>query len=159
MATWEDGPEYAPVERPTDFADAGAAPLSMAPPVVQMAALAPKDRPFFDQPPVPVAPLESLVAAPPETRDPQVPFAVASSTMTSDSAWGAVHWDAPATPRLVPRRPPHASDPARSAERHRPAGSGLRAAARQPLPRSGHAGLVRSWPVRGATGAARSGQP
>ena len=23
MATWEDGPEYAPIERPTDFADAG----------------------------------------------------------------------------------------------------------------------------------------
>jgi hypothetical protein len=95
MATWEDGPEYAPIQRPTDFADAGAAPLSTAPPVVQMAAQAPKDRPFFDQPPAPVAPLETLVPTPAETRDPQIPFAVASSPMTSDSAWGAVHWGAP----------------------------------------------------------------
>ena len=113
MATWEDGPEYAPIERPTDFADAGAAPLSMAPPVIQMAAQAPKDRPFFDQPPAPVAPLETLVAAPPETRDPQVPFAVASSTMTSDSAWGAVHsGPADRSAGLGPAgRPPDDSDP------------------------------------------------
>ena len=103
MATWEDGPEYAPIERPTDFADAGAAPLSLAPPVIQMAAQAPKDRPLFDQPTAPVAPLETLVPAPAETRDPQVPFAVASSPMTSDSAWGALHWGAPtALPATAP---------------------------------------------------------
>jgi hypothetical protein len=98
MATWEDGPEYAPLERPADFAPAGVAPLSVAPPVQQMAALAPKDRPAFDQPQVPVAPLTSLVPIPEETRDPQEPFAVVSSTMTSDSAWGAVHWGAPTGP-------------------------------------------------------------
>jgi hypothetical protein len=113
MATWEDGPEYAPIARPTDFADAGAAPLPMAPPVVQMAAQAPKDRPFFDQPPAPVAPLETLVATPPETRDPQVPFAVASSMMTSDSAWGALHWGAPSAPPVSapPTALPITSDP------------------------------------------------
>jgi hypothetical protein len=99
MATWEDGPEYAPLERPADFAPAAAAPLSIAPPVQQMAALAPKDRPIFDQPPVPLAPLAALAPAPDETRDPQEPFAVVSSTMTSDSsAWGAVHWGAPTGP-------------------------------------------------------------
>ena len=98
MATWEDGPEYAPIERPADFAPAPAAPLSVAPPVRQMAALAPKERPAFDQPPVPLAPLETLVPKVEETRDPQLPFEVVSSTMTSDSAWGAVHRDAPTAP-------------------------------------------------------------
>ena len=98
MATWEDGPEYAPIERPTEFADAGAAPLSLAPPVVQMAAQAPKERPFFDQPPAAVAPLETLVPTPAETRNPEEPFAVVSAAMTSDSAWGAVHWGQPTAP-------------------------------------------------------------
>jgi hypothetical protein len=92
MATWEDGPEYAPLERPADFAPAAGAPLPLAPPVQQMAALAPKERPAFDQPPVPLVPLATLVPAGEEPRDPQVPFAVVSSPMTSDSAWGAVHW-------------------------------------------------------------------
>lgn len=98
MATWEDGPEYAPLERPAEYAAATAPPLSIAPPLIQMAAQAPKNRPYFDQPPAPVAPLETLLAAPEERRDPRVPFAVLASTMTSDSAWGAVHWDAPTTP-------------------------------------------------------------
>jgi hypothetical protein len=97
MATWEDGPEYAPVERPTYFADAGAPPLSLAPPVIQAAAQAPKDRPFFDQPSAAVAPLETLVPTPAETRDPQAPFAIANTAMTSDSAWGALHWGPPTT--------------------------------------------------------------
>ena len=88
MATWEDGPEYAPVERPAEFARPEVAPLSIAPPAQQMAAYAPKERPAFDDPPAPVAPLETLLPIVEETRDPQLPFAVVSSTMTSDSAWG-----------------------------------------------------------------------
>ena len=115
MATWEDGPEYAPIERPTHFADAGVAPLSVAPPVVQMAAQAPKDRPLFDQPPAPVAPLETLVPRPAETRDPEVPFSVASAAMTSDSAWAALHRGATTTPPAAPTGGPMAlpvtSDP------------------------------------------------
>ena len=50
MATWEDGPEYAPIERPSDFQNPDAAPLKIAPPYAQMAAWAPKDRPVFDSP-------------------------------------------------------------------------------------------------------------
>jgi hypothetical protein len=111
MASWEDGPEYAPIERPADFAPAPVAPLSVAPPVQQMAALAPKTRPAFDQPPVPLVPLATLVPKREERRDPQLPFAVVSSTMTSDSAWGAVHWGAPTGPlggfsALAPTPPP-----------------------------------------------------
>ena len=95
MATWEDGPEYAPIERPSDFQNPDAAPLKIAAPYAQMAAWAPKNRPVFDSPEKPVAPLSTLLPTREEPRDPQEPFAVVSSTMTSDSAWGAVHWASP----------------------------------------------------------------
>ena len=95
MATWQDGPEYAPIERPSDFQDPDAAPLKIAAPYAQMAAWAPKNRPVFDSPEKPVAPLSTLVPRREEPRDPQEPFAVVSSTMTSDSAWGAAHWASP----------------------------------------------------------------
>jgi hypothetical protein len=95
VATWEDGPEYAPIERPSAFQDPDVPPLKIAAPYPQMAAWAPKSRPVFDSPEKPVAPLATLLPAREEPRDPQQPFAVVSSTMTSDSAWGAVHWAAP----------------------------------------------------------------
>ena len=95
MATWEDGPEYAPIERPSGFQNPDARPLDVAPPYPQVAAWAPKNRPAFDSPERPVAPLSTLTPVREEPRDPQEPFAVVSSTMTSDSAWGAVHWAAP----------------------------------------------------------------
>ena len=72
-------------------------PLKIAAPYPQMAAWAPKSRPVFDSPEKPVAPLSTLLPAREEPRDPQEPFAVVSSTMTSDSAWGAVHWASPAS--------------------------------------------------------------
>jgi hypothetical protein len=95
MATWEDGPEYAPIERPSDFRDPDAAPLNVAPPYAQLAAWAPKTRPIFDSPEKPVAPLSTLLPTQEEPRDPQKPFPVVSSTMTTESAWGAVHWASP----------------------------------------------------------------
>jgi hypothetical protein len=95
MATWEDGPEYAPIERPSDFRDPDAAPLNVAPPHAQLAAWAPKNRPLFDSPEKAVAPLSTLLPTREEPRDPQKPFAVVSSTMTTESAWGAVHWASP----------------------------------------------------------------
>ena len=96
MATWEDGPEYAPIERPSHFQNPDARPLETAPQYAQVAAWAPKGRPDFDNPSTPVRPLASLVPTVRDApRDPQKPFAVVSSAMTSDSAWGAVHWAAP----------------------------------------------------------------
>jgi hypothetical protein len=95
VATWEDGPEYAPIERPSAFQNPDAPPLKIAAPYPQTAAWAPKSRPVFDSPEKPVAPLSTLLPAREEPRDPQEPFAVVSSTMTSDSAWGAVHWASP----------------------------------------------------------------
>jgi hypothetical protein len=116
MATWEDGPEYAPIARPDGFEQPTIPPLEVAQPVQQMAALAPKERPQFSDPPVPVAPLATLVPPVETPRDPALPFEVVSSAMTSDSAWGAAHWSPPSGPAVGagggPWSPPTASGPA-----------------------------------------------
>lgn len=103
MATWEDGPEYAPYERPDDFVVPSQPPLAMPRPYEQQARLAPIERPAFADPPVPVAPLATLVPVAEERRDPSIPFEVAASTMTANesSAWGAVHWNAPSGPPIL----------------------------------------------------------
>jgi hypothetical protein len=75
MATWEDGPEYAPLERPEEFTSPAVEPLDLAPPPPVPAAL-PAQRPVFTDPSDPVAPLAALVPAPADDRDPQQPFAV-----------------------------------------------------------------------------------
>lgn len=135
MATWEDGPEYAPIERPDQFSLPAAAPLEVTPPAHQPAADAPKDRPRFDDPRAAVAPLSTLV--PPtveDRRDPQQPFDVVAGTMTSTtnaSAWGSAHWSgqggsgaaltggpaAPAQPWGPPGTDPWAGGPAPTASR------------------------------------------
>jgi hypothetical protein len=50
MATWEDGPEYAPIERPDEFSTPDAAPLGATEPYVQPSANAPIQRPAFGDP-------------------------------------------------------------------------------------------------------------
>jgi hypothetical protein len=99
MATWEDGPEYAPLERPEEFTSPVVEPLDVAPPPPVPAAL-PTQRPLFAGPSVPVAPLAALVPPPADDRDPQQPFAVVSSNLTSGSAWGAAHLATPVAPAL-----------------------------------------------------------
>lgn len=91
MATWEDGPEYAPLERPADFTTPAAEPLEAAPPHHQPAAGAPVERPRFDGPDVPVPALAALVPVVEDTRDPERPFDVVTSTLTPGSAWGSAH--------------------------------------------------------------------
>ena len=94
MATWEDGPEYAPRVRPESFSSAEVPPLESVPPV-SAPVEAPRDRPEFRQPPAEVAPLAALVPTVADRRDPETPFDVVGSTVTSmDSAWGAAHWNA-----------------------------------------------------------------
>lgn len=89
MATWEDGPEYAPRERPQYFADAPLPPLEQAPEPERPAEGLPAVRPRFDEPSAPVAPLATLVPTPPDERDPERPFDVVTATLTSESAWGS----------------------------------------------------------------------
>src|SRR3954451_25262548 len=95
MATWEDGPEYAPRERPSSSAQPPVAPLDQPPAVAQPAAGAPAARPQFGQPAAPVAPLADLVPVPADVRDPRRTSDVAASALTWDSAWRSLHWSAP----------------------------------------------------------------
>lgn len=119
MATWEDGPEYAPLTRPDTFSPVDAPPLAPAPPAQQLAAGAPPERPGFAGPQLAVPPLTSIAPRVDDRRDPQRPFDVASSTITSmDSAWGAAHWNAPGsapqaaqTPQDWPGPPPVVAAP------------------------------------------------
>ncbi|WP_375433057.1 hypothetical protein [uncultured Friedmanniella sp.] len=96
MATWQDGPEYAPLVRPDEFAEPAVQPLEIAPPVPQPAAGAPVERPAFNEPSAPVAPLSTLVPTPADVRDPAQAFAVVSSTLTTGGPWGGVHGAVPA---------------------------------------------------------------
>ena len=139
MATWEDGPEYAPALRPDHFAEpAGAAPAGRTagpPPVRRLRSSAPPStirrlrwhrwRPWSHR------------SRTPATR--RLPFDVVSATLTeATSAWSATHWSPPAGPPLLdgslplaagtcrrPRRgrrsgPSVAHSPARSRRRARP---------------------------------------
>jgi hypothetical protein len=108
MATWEDGPEYAPLERPDAFADPSAATVGLeAPPSAPLPPPVPTERPVFADPGQPVPPLASLVPAPPAQRDPNVPFDVAASLMTAEtSAWASSHFPtAPAGPTATGEHP------------------------------------------------------
>ncbi len=108
MATWEDGPEYAPLERPDAFADPSVATVGLAaPPPAPVPPPAPTERPAFADPGQPVPPLAALVPAPPARRDPNVPFDVAASLMTAEtSAWASSHFPtAPAGPTATGQHP------------------------------------------------------
>jgi hypothetical protein len=150
MATWEDGPEYAPIERPDGFAQPPVSPLENPPPFEQMAALAPKDRPAFTDPPAPVAPLESLVPPVESPRDPAIPFAVVSSTVTNASAWGAAHWSPPTGPPAGTWAPPGTNGSAAAAP---PAGGSPWPPPTEPLvPLSGPPQNVSGFPAPGTAG-------
>lgn len=112
MATWEDGPEFAPVERPDGFATPRVEPLEAPPQPPHPSDGAPPQRPGFAGPTEPAPPLASIVPAVENPRDPTQAFDVATMTMTAESAWGAVH-SAPVgmgAPTAVTETP-HAFDP------------------------------------------------
>lgn len=109
MATWEDGPEYAPLEPPAQFTVPDVPPLSEAPPPEEVPPV-PGDRPQFGDPEKPVAPLATLVPEEDgEERDPRTPFAVDSDAMTqggAGGAWSAAHWRPPAGQQQGPGNQP-----------------------------------------------------
>ncbi|SDR84440.1 hypothetical protein SAMN04488543_0604 [Friedmanniella luteola] len=111
MATWEDGPEYAPLERPAAFTSPVVEPLDPAPPHVQPAAGAPAERPLFAGPAAPVAPLAALVPVVADVRDPERPFEVVSSNLTSGGAWGSAHGGAGSGHGGLPTGPLAAAPP------------------------------------------------
>lgn len=98
MATWEDGPEYAPITAPERFAVPDVAPLDVAPPPDELP-YAPAERPRFGDPDAPVAPLATLdPERSGDERDPSKPFDVDADALTEGNkggAWGAAHWRPP----------------------------------------------------------------
>ena len=83
MASWTDGAEYAPTERPDGFATPRAAPLDHAPAEVHLAKDRPVDHPAGFQPSGPAPSLESLGVPTGPTRDPNQSFGTVTTAMTS----------------------------------------------------------------------------
>lgn len=130
MASWQDGAEYAPIERPDGFATPRAVPLDSPDPRIDLSAGAPPQRPAdFSQPPARVPALAELAPSTGRARDPRAPFETARTlgpaetnwtpdrpfntdspvvTGHTDSAWGAAHANRPVvTPAaFAPPSPP-----------------------------------------------------
>lgn len=91
MANWTDGPEYAPLDRPTAFQTPAAQPLEVPVTPPNPAAGAPVVQPDWRPPEAATVPLEALVpAAALAPRDPRTEFSTVSSVVTS-GAWGSAH--------------------------------------------------------------------
>lgn len=111
MATWEDGPEYAPAERPSTFDAPTAASLAEAP-GGRTPSAGPGAAPTGFTEPEHVEPLERYDPDPGPQRDPEEPYTLARSTLTQvDSEWGRTAWGTvhdyhvaplPAAPSLPP---------------------------------------------------------
>lgn len=169
MATWEDGPEYAPVERPQEFRAPDVAPLDQAPSRSLRSDAAPDERPDLQPPQQPVAALDMLTATDAhETRDPTQAFQVVQAVMTdSTSAWSAArstvltspvqqHWAPPSGAPVIsgapgpstPGAPDHQGQPGDSL------GSGRRSILtpppNQPIQLSGQPATAGSHPSPGS---------
>lgn len=99
MATWTDGPEYAPLARPEAFVEPDVAPLSAAPDAAPPVTLDARPVPEF-APAEHGVPLDMLAPSAAAPRDPREPFEVVSTPMT---AWQPpVPDDAPTHATTVP---------------------------------------------------------
>lgn len=122
MATWEDGPEYAPAARPDAFVPPDAAPLAPhdpAPPAPD--ADAPAARPDFAPLPEGLVPLDRIAPPAPDRRDPTEAFDVVTMALTPTApapawapptgpplgAWGSAHSPQAARPpqQWAPQQP------------------------------------------------------
>ncbi|MGD7707791.1 hypothetical protein [Microlunatus sp. Y2014] len=152
MATWEDGPEYAPLTRPDHFDAPEVAPLDEAPPRARAVDDAPAERPRFGDPDQPVPALASLHAHDAlDERDPTTAFETSTAALTSDtSAWSAAHWSPPTGPPVTPAVSagwgPPTGTPASAESAPDPLGSGQRTVLRpppaQPITLSSHHGAA-----------------
>ncbi|MCC6496863.1 MAG: hypothetical protein IT193_11485 [Propionibacteriaceae bacterium] len=107
MASWRDGPEYAPVERPAAFVVPDGPPLPSpdAPaPVTPTAAALPEAEPTFTPPPVEQPALAALVPSAAPGRNPHLPFEVVTATVTNAGGWSS--GQAPAGRQEPGQRPP-----------------------------------------------------
>lgn len=98
MATWKDGPGYAPLERPIAFAEPQSA-VSLAPSEAAAPAKEfPADMPEEFAPQGSQIPLKSVVPTAASTRDPSTPFSTATLLMADEG---------PSTGERVPTQPYH----------------------------------------------------
>lgn len=116
MATWQDGPEYAPLVPPAAFEPASPQttggstrhPASESP--VTAADRGPAQRPHFAPPPTPV-PLAALRSDRAERRDPSQPFGLVTRPVHSPSAWPSAHASTAVSPPPPPPVPLPADPP------------------------------------------------
>lgn len=139
MATWLDGPEYAPTARPCEFTAPRVPPLEPAPQRTRPSAGAPADQPTYSVPDQ--RPLEQVGVKPPAGRDPHTAFAVAHNEMTAGVD--------PVTGAHDPRQPLTAA----TVVDHGRQASAWAAA------RSGHQGIAHSMPPSGLAFAPPTGPP
>lgn len=95
MATWQDGPEYAPRERPAAFVVPPVPPLAEAAPPAPPAAATPQGEPSFVGPDDPQPELAALVPAAAPGRNPNLPFEVVTAAITSGTWSSGTSPDAP----------------------------------------------------------------
>lgn len=126
MATWEDGPEYAPVERPAEYEAPDVAPLDQAPSRSLRTADASGQQPELQPPEQPVAALDTLAAQDSHVeRNPNEPFQLVQAVMTdSTSAWSAAHSTVLSSPVQQHWAPPDGAPVVTSAPAGGPSGNG-----------------------------------
>lgn len=90
MASWTDGAEYAPTDRPAGFATPRAAPLPTAEPALSPAHGLPQQQPEEFRVTHAGPALEQLVPDDGPDRDPRQAFGTQRTAMTT-SAWGSAH--------------------------------------------------------------------
>lgn len=89
MATWRDGPEYAPVERPAAFVTPDSAPLPAGPLPAPPAPAVPDEEPSFTPPSAELPDLAALVPSAAPGRNPHLPFEVVEAAVTAGGNWSA----------------------------------------------------------------------
>lgn len=113
MASWQDGPEYAPLERPDAFVAPDATPLAPVDGTARPLPGAPDEPPTYAEPTASV-PLADVTPPEGPTRDPREAFDVAATPLTQAPSAAPPTPPAPAAPAaplqpVTPWGPPSAS--------------------------------------------------
>ncbi len=116
MATWRDGPEYAPLERPAAFVVPDAPPITApdASAPAPTAPTAPPDvEPTFSAPVAEQPALAALVPSAAPGRNPHLPFEVTTAAVTTAGGWspGQAPSGQPAAEQRSPQLPFNAPGP------------------------------------------------
>ncbi len=113
MASWQDGPEYAPQERPAAFVVPPAAPLTDPTPAPQVSAAPPEGEPSFTPPSAAQPDLAALVPSAAPGRNPKLAFEVMAATLTNagGSSSGTASAGQPEPAERLPTQPFNAPGP------------------------------------------------